>query len=173
MDWTKVRNSPVHTPEPRLELIETCWRMRSLQKATRILSCRIYQTNAPGLEVRAAYSDENLLRSQRTAEIGSAREIAEACRQAVIERGGLTDVSQEGTAVHSDAEAESESLPQRISELRRAGARMEPETDAQMTQEVSDALRSAGHETLLLRYSAALQWFNKTRAELERRGDAK
>jgi hypothetical protein len=45
---------------------------------------------------------------------------------------------------------------------------MDPEIDAQLTREVSDALRSAGHETLLLRYSAALQWFNKTRAELER-----
>jgi hypothetical protein len=40
--------------------------------------------------------------------------------------------------------------------------------DAQLTQEVSDALRASGHEALLLRYSAALQWFNRTRAELER-----
>ena len=45
---------------------------------------------------------------------------------------------------------------------------MDPEIDAQLTQEVTDALRAAGHETLLLRYAAALQWFNKTRAELER-----
>ena len=53
MDWNKVRNSPGDTPETRLELIETCWRMGSSQKATRILSCGIYRDNAPGLEVRA------------------------------------------------------------------------------------------------------------------------
>ena len=33
---------------------------------------------------------------------------------------------------------------------------------------MSDALTAAGHEMLLLRYAAALQWFNRTRAELER-----
>ena len=45
---------------------------------------------------------------------------------------------------------------------------MDPEVDAQLPQEVVDALRAAGHETLLLRYAAALQWFNHTRAKLER-----
>jgi hypothetical protein len=45
---------------------------------------------------------------------------------------------------------------------------VDPEVDAQLTQEVADVLRAAGHEALLLRYMAALQWFNKTRAELER-----
>ena len=45
---------------------------------------------------------------------------------------------------------------------------IDPEPDAQLPQEVSDALREAGHEVLLLRYAAALQWFNRTRAELER-----
>jgi hypothetical protein len=37
--------------------------------------------------VRAGYTDEDLRRSQRTAEIESAREIAEAWRQAVIAKG--------------------------------------------------------------------------------------
>jgi hypothetical protein len=45
---------------------------------------------------------------------------------------------------------------------------MDPDIDAQLTQEVVDALRSAGYEMLLLRYAAALQWFNHARAELER-----
>ena len=45
---------------------------------------------------------------------------------------------------------------------------MNPEIDAQLPQEVVDALRAAGHELLLLRYAAALQWFNHTRAQLER-----
>jgi len=66
--------------------------MRSLQKASRILSCGIYRTGAPGLEVRAAYSDEDLLRSQRAAEIGSGREIAETWWRAVVAKGGFEDM---------------------------------------------------------------------------------
>ena len=45
---------------------------------------------------------------------------------------------------------------------------MDPEIDAQLTEEVANALRASGHEGLLLRYAAALQWFNHTRAALER-----
>ena len=45
---------------------------------------------------------------------------------------------------------------------------MDSEIDAQLTREVADALRAAGHEALLLRYAAALQWFDKTRADLDR-----
>lgn len=45
---------------------------------------------------------------------------------------------------------------------------MDSEIDAQLTQEVSEALRAAGYENLLLRYAAALQWFNQTRAALDR-----
>jgi hypothetical protein len=37
--------------------------------------------------VRARFSDEDLLKSQRTAEIGTAREIAEEWKQAVIAKG--------------------------------------------------------------------------------------
>ena len=48
---------------------------------------------------------------------------------------------------------------------------MDADVDAQLTQEVADVLRAAGHEALLLRYMAALQWFNKTHAALERAND--
>ena len=142
--------------------------MRSLQKASRILSCSIYRDNAPGLEVRAGYREDDFQRSQRTAEIGSARAIAEAWRQAVIATGGFTELTREETPAINDTEAENDSTRREISELRRAGAKGDPEVDAQLTQEVTDVLRAAGHEALLLRYMAAQQWFNKTRAELER-----
>jgi len=105
-------NGPRPVREPLLTLAETCWRMRSLQKASRILSCGIYGDNAPGLEVRCGYSDDHLLRSQRTAEIGSAREIAEAWRQAVIAKGGFTELTGDETPAVSDGEAETESLRQ-------------------------------------------------------------
>ena len=122
MDWNKVRSSPGRTHKPRLELVELRWRMRSRQKATRILSCGIYRDNAPGVEVRCGYSEEHLLRSQRTAEIGSAREIAEAWRQAVIAKGGFVELIGEQPSAIDDAEAANEALRREISELRRAGA---------------------------------------------------
>jgi hypothetical protein len=75
--------------EPRLELLETCWQLRTPRG--RILYCGIYQTDTPGFEVRAGFSEEDLIRSQRTAEIGSARESASAWRKAVIGKGGFTD----------------------------------------------------------------------------------
>jgi hypothetical protein len=70
---------------PRLERLETCWRMRSP-------SGRIYRDDAPGLEVRAGYGEEDPLRSQRAVEIGSARELAEAWRQAVLAKGGFAEL---------------------------------------------------------------------------------
>ena len=58
----------------------------------RIVSCGIYRTDAPGLEVRVGFSDVDLLRSQRTAEI-SARELAEEWRQAALAKGGFADLA--------------------------------------------------------------------------------
>ena len=79
-------------PEPRLELLETCWRLRTPHG--RILSCGIYRTDAPGLEVRAGLSEEDLLRSQRTRGIEAARAIAEKWKQAVLATGGFLEVAQ-------------------------------------------------------------------------------
>jgi|SoiMethySBSTD1v2_1073268.scaffolds.fasta_scaffold153891_1 hypothetical protein len=76
---------------PQLELIETCWRLRSPQK--HILTCGIYRTShprleVPGLEVRAwLRREDDRIRCQRTAEIGSAREIAEAWRHEFAKEG--------------------------------------------------------------------------------------
>jgi hypothetical protein len=86
----------------------------------------------------------------------------------VIAKGGFKELAREETAATTGADADSEHLSQRISELRKTGAKMDPEIDAQLTQEVTDVLRAAGHEALLLRYMAAQQWFNKTRADLDR-----
>jgi hypothetical protein len=88
-------NLPQHKERkntPRLDLLETCWQMRSLQKATRILQCGIYRT-AAGLEVRAGYVPDDLLQSQLARDIDTAREIAEAWRLAVVAKGGFTELS--------------------------------------------------------------------------------
>jgi hypothetical protein len=85
------RMAPHQKQEPRLDLVETCWRMRSLQKATRILECGIYRTDA-GLEVRCGYGEDDLLRSQTAPEIGTARDIAEQWRRAVMAKGGFSPI---------------------------------------------------------------------------------
>jgi hypothetical protein len=65
--------------------------MRSLQKATRIVTCSIYRDGA-GLEVRVGYSELDLLRSERVGDVAAGCELAERWRQAVIGKGGFEDV---------------------------------------------------------------------------------
>jgi hypothetical protein len=79
--------------QPSARLVETCWRLRG--PSGKALDCAIYSDAAPGLEVRCGYGEENLLRSQRTAEISSARDLAEAWRQAVLAKGGFSDMGAE------------------------------------------------------------------------------
>jgi hypothetical protein len=75
-----------------LELVELCWQMGSLQ--SRRATCRVASTATTPLALGGAgYSEEHLRRSQRTAEIGSARKIAEAWRQAVLAKGGFTELT--------------------------------------------------------------------------------
>jgi hypothetical protein len=93
MVWDNVRgeNPRPAAPPPLLHLLETCWRMKT--PSGRIVTCGIYRTDGPGIEVRAGVSEDDLLRSQRTAKIGSAREIAAEWRQAVIAKGGFEELS--------------------------------------------------------------------------------
>lgn len=82
-----VRLVPTPPPRPpRLELLEPCWRFRGPTR--RVVSCGIYTTDV-GLEVRAGYSAEDLLRSERAHDLGAARQVAETWRQAVIAKGGF------------------------------------------------------------------------------------
>jgi hypothetical protein len=52
--------------------------------------------NAVLLEVRAGFSDDDLLRSHRAAEIGSARELAEKLKAAVIGKGRFAEIRCRG-----------------------------------------------------------------------------
>jgi hypothetical protein len=77
-------------PEPRLELLETCWQFVGPSKRT--LTCGIYGTDA-GLEVRVGYGADDLLYSQRVVDQALASEIAAQLRKTVIEKGGFTEVA--------------------------------------------------------------------------------
>jgi hypothetical protein len=94
MDWDNIRNrTPRPQPKPLLKQLEIYWRMRA--PSGRVVTCGIYRTDGPGVEVRAGFSEDDLLRSQRTPEIGSAREFAEEWRQAVLAKGGFVDAGDE------------------------------------------------------------------------------
>ena len=79
--------------EPRLELLETCWRF--VGPSGRLLTCGIYRTDA-GVEVRVGYGEEELVYSRLAIEIGTARETAAELRQAVIAKGGFTELEPGG-----------------------------------------------------------------------------
>jgi hypothetical protein len=88
MDWNRGTHDAAvpTTPEPSSSaLIETVWRLRA--PSGRVLTCGIYRDAAPGLDVRCGFSDEDLVRSQRAAEIGRARELADEWRRAAIAKG--------------------------------------------------------------------------------------
>jgi hypothetical protein len=58
----------------------------------KVLECGIYRTATPGVEVRCGYGEDDLLRSQLAPEIGTARDIAEQWRQAVLGKGGFMEI---------------------------------------------------------------------------------
>ena len=90
MDWNNVRGTPPPKPEPpAAHVVEACWRFTS--PTGRTITCLVVSDDAPGLEVRCGYGDEDLLRSQRSTEIGSARELAEEWRQAVLAKGSFRE----------------------------------------------------------------------------------
>jgi hypothetical protein len=91
------RMTPQPSREPLLEVVETCWRMRNLQKPDFILECGIYRTDT-GLEVRAGYGAEDLLYSLLVPSVRRGHERAAELRQLVIDKGGFEDLPARGDA---------------------------------------------------------------------------
>jgi hypothetical protein len=62
------------------------------------MTCAIYRDAAPGLDVRAFFHEDDLMRSERAAEIGAARDIAGSWKRAgtsiLKRRIAPADVSQ-------------------------------------------------------------------------------
>lgn len=79
------RMTPRPPQEPRLQLLEPAWRLQS--PTGRIVACGLYGTDKPGVEVRAGFSEDDVIRTQQCPEIGAARELATSWRDAAIEKG--------------------------------------------------------------------------------------
>ena len=76
-----------HEPSPpRLDLLDTCWRFVGPSK--RVFVCEIYETDI-GLEVRASYSLDDIIRTQYAVDIETAREVADEWRRAVLAKGRI------------------------------------------------------------------------------------
>jgi hypothetical protein len=68
INWDSLRGETARGAELRRPtLIETCWHLRA-PSGRRLITSAIYRDAASGLEVRVGYSEDDLLRSQRTAD---------------------------------------------------------------------------------------------------------
>jgi len=73
--------------EPKLELLELCWRMQG--PSGRPFECGIYETDAPGVELRSRYCDSELavIRTQLVGNVVLARVLAEQWRLNILASG--------------------------------------------------------------------------------------
>lgn len=85
MSTWEERTTPRRPREPRLELLEPAWQLQA--PSGRVLACGIYATDKPGVEVRAGFSEDDIIRTEQCIEIGTARELAASWRQAAIDKG--------------------------------------------------------------------------------------
>ena len=83
--WEERMGPRPPAPAPRLELLETCWQLAGPTGKT--ISCGVYAVDGPGLEVRAGYSDDDIIRTQRVGDVSLARQLAGEWRAAAIEKG--------------------------------------------------------------------------------------
>ena len=79
-----------HTPQPYIDRVATCWQLRSEQGRT--LTCAVYRTEESGMEVRASFNDDNVLRTERTATIATAHVIASEWREALLQTGDFSEL---------------------------------------------------------------------------------
>lgn len=83
--------TPTQHREPRLERIEICWRVVGPSK--RVLTCALYRTDAPGVEVRSSYTEDSLVSSSLERNLDLAREKARLWHGAVMAMGSFEDVT--------------------------------------------------------------------------------
>jgi hypothetical protein len=76
-DLAGTRSARANARPPRVELLEVCWQF--VGPSQRTIECGIYEV-ATGLEVRAGYSAEDIVRTQLTPDIDTARSIAAGWR---------------------------------------------------------------------------------------------
>jgi hypothetical protein len=94
MDWNRAHSSPAPAVPAAPTLLEVCWRIRTPNN--KVVTCAIVSDEAPGLDVRAFFTEDDLLRSHRAAELADAREIAERWKLAVLLKRGFVEIVDEG-----------------------------------------------------------------------------
>src|SRR5687767_14304352 len=62
MDWDRVRSAPASNDPASPVALEVCWRVRT--PSNRVVTCGLFRDEAPGVEVRAFFTDDDLIRSQ-------------------------------------------------------------------------------------------------------------
>ena len=92
MDWATHDHRPERREPATPRLIEMCWRLQSPRGRRRILECAIYRTAGPGVEVRAGFSIDDVLRTQRAADGPAARAIADDWKAAALAKSDFIEV---------------------------------------------------------------------------------
>lgn len=70
MEWS-AHDRPPSLRDPELKLKETVWRVRT--PSEQVITCGIYESSAPGLEVQAGYSHDAILHRQHVWTLEAAR----------------------------------------------------------------------------------------------------
>jgi hypothetical protein len=86
MDWANSDHKPTPRAAPAAPtLLEECWRVVGPSKKP--ITCGIYVDGGPGVELRAGYAPDDLVRSQRAANVFDARDLAEEWKRAARAKG--------------------------------------------------------------------------------------
>jgi hypothetical protein len=94
MDWDRAYTpSPALTDPAAPTPLEVYWRIRT--PSNKVVTCAIVRDAAPGLEVRAGFSDDDILRSQRMADLGDARALAAEWKRMALAKG-FVEIADEG-----------------------------------------------------------------------------
>jgi hypothetical protein len=79
------RMTRVEPPAPQLELVEACWQLHS-PATNRLVTCAVYQTDV-GLELRAGFSEDDVLRTERIMSRQEGTSLAGQWKAAAIRKG--------------------------------------------------------------------------------------
>lgn len=90
MDWATSGHTPGRTDPAAPDLVELVWRVRG--PSGKVLTCGIYRTTAPGLEVRVGYSLDDILKTVLAPDVDVARAHAAEWRRLVLAKGSLEEL---------------------------------------------------------------------------------
>ena len=85
-NYWRQRIDPPTVEKPDVQLVEGCWRLRSMRTA-KTLTCSIFRTRAGVVEVRAMYTAGDVAHSKQFGDVQIARDYARTLHELVMSKG--------------------------------------------------------------------------------------